>query len=339
MKKAAFIMMLLVFTVSCTAKVQNDYTRSPEPTTAQTEFQQIPGLSETGGTVLKKTAGEGNPVYASENRYSDEGVENDLIYTFSNGEVNPLENELVFLFNGTFNSNVKASSGYPYVICIPLKELVLSFGGDVKNEQGSTFTYTLNENSVTVVIGEYNVPSEFIVNGKSVSISDYQYENENIYVSLNFIIKYLGLEYGYLPGGNVPYSITYNPLIWVDYPGSSNKEDYARGQALEQLKKTLKNGLEKINENGLSSVIGTDYESWDEDFKSMAEALAEDIDNIHYFCMVGRYAIYTGCHKTILIDTDTDAVYYYISGHLYGNLSRYNGLGSSDFFTMFYISG
>jgi hypothetical protein len=264
----------------------------------------------------------GNPVYSAENRVSDDGMEDDMIYTFPDGTINPRSHHKpIFMINGSFHANARSHSYNDGAVS--MCAVILAFGGEV-SEDG--LTLSLGDTTITATPGLYGGASMY-VNGKEVPshlfFSDY--EGRQLFVSFDFFPSYFGLD-----SGEWLLKISNNPLVWFDYPGASYREAQARNETLAWLRQTLLDDLAHIEEVKLSGVLGDDYAYADESFANAIPTIRGDIDYIRFVGMAGRYALFSipGPMSILLVDMDTSRIFCHTSGVGYATIYEYGGNGS-----------
>ena len=317
-------MLIFFMLTSCSSKNaaegidHNGVSSSPKPTITVT--------TEKSDATSKGSSAE--PVYNSNSRLTDEGLQDDYVYHFINGDIlNPQVGEPLLLLNGSFSTKALGLIQWN-VVYVPLSDLVEAFGGTTNwDAEKSEIVYQMNDITIDVVWGTYGVAKKATLNGEKCE-APLNVDNEG-YVSIAFINKYMNLDAGYLSAPGV--SIAENPVIWVDTPGTYKLYDQASGENLNWLKTQLNQGLENYTKS--SSEHKTP-----EDAKRAAPEIAFDIEHTVYLGQAGRYAMYDGVKRVILVDTRTKDIYFYDAENAYGSISKVD-LNDPDLYSMKYLFG
>jgi len=268
------------------------------------------------------------PMYSSNSRQTNEGVQDDYIYHFANGEaLNPQIGEPLLLLNGFFSTKVTGLIQYG-VGYVPLSDLVKAFGGTAIWDAGkSEAVYQMDGLTIDVILGKYGVAEKSTLNDTNCDAP--LYVNGQGYVSIAFINKYINLDAGYLGAPGI--SIAENPVIWVDTPGTYKLYGQAGGETLNWLKAQLNQGLENFTTSASKNKTP-------EAAKGVAAEIAFDIEHTVYLGQAGRYALYDGVKRIILVDTTTKDIYFYEAENAYGSISKVD-LNDPDLYSMKYLFG
>lgn len=284
------------------------------------------------GASVFAVQSKADPTYQSNERISDEGLEEDYIYTFSDGKLNPKYGEPILMVSGKFYASTPIITKHNAYF-IPLRGVAEALGADINwNEAEKKITIEYNGITIELIQGRYGNYG-ISVNGDEINgYIEPDIINGHIYLPLQFFIQMFDLEAGYFPGSGMGIGgIAYNPVIWLDHPGTYANSATGLGDGLDWLKEQLNDGLKnfiKSNENG-------DYS---EDVARVASKIAKDIENTRYIGQAGRYAMYDGPNRIILVDFDTNKIYFYLDEHTYGYIIEPD-MNDPHLFLMKYVTG
>lgn len=274
-----------------------------------------------------------DPTYKSNDRVSDEGLEDDYIYTFSDGKLNPKYGEPILMVNGKFFAATPVITKNN-VFYAPLRGVVEALGADItRNEAEKIISIKYNDATIELIQGRYGNYG-ISVNGDEISgYLEPEIIDGSIYLPLQFFMRMFDLDAGYLLGSKmgIGIGIAYNPVIWLDRPGTYANSVKAQGEGLEWLKEQLNEGLKNF-------VINNESSDFSEDVAREAPKIAKDIENTKYVGQVGRYAMYDGPNRIILVDFDTNKIYFYCDEHTYGYIIEPD-MNDPGLFMMKYVTG
>lgn len=270
--------------------------------------------SEVASSGLKQT--QGNPTYTNKARYSDEGMESDRIYTFTDGEMNPEYGKPILMINGTFYANTPIIRKYNTLL-VPLRTVAEALGADVNwSEEDKAVTIQYDDLKIVIKKGRYEAYEVFT--GNTEDIQGYlepTIMDGRFYVSVLTIVDYFNLDIGYINGNEIfiGTDIATNPIVWLDSPVTQDLYEKAAVEEFQKLQIWLAECL-KYAETEFS---GTDYE---EQFKMVTPQFKKDAENMKYIGQAGRYALYKCSNRfsyVMLVDMYTHDIYVHKSGNGY----------------------
>ena len=241
--------------------------------------------------------------YTGEARITEDGMQDDFIYYFADGEINPAQYEPLLLVNGAFTAKGNLAYYGPSKM-IPLRVVIESFGGTTTlDETTRTVVFQLEDKTIEIDISDQKFPHYYCtINGGEESEWWCLLHEDSLYIALEFFAAELGLDIGYLPGQDIGLNITPNPVIWIEQSGTHDLIEQSRTDTLEYLKKSLTTALADRVANTTGEYIS--------DYGYIAPKIQADIDGTRYVTQVGRYAMYIGPY-TILVDMQTQDIYFY----------------------------
>ena len=157
-------------------------------------------------SVVKQEAAIGL-AYTSEARITEEGMQDDYIYTLVDCEINPAQYEPLLLVNGAFTTKGEFAY-YGFHKMIPLQVVIEAFGGSVTlDEITRTVFFQLEDKTMEVTVSDQKFPHYYTMNGEGKSKYWCLLYEDALYISLKFFEDELGLDVGYLPGEDIGLNI------------------------------------------------------------------------------------------------------------------------------------
>ena len=261
------------------------------------------------------------PAYTASGKTDQNGLTDNYIYKFDNGEKDAAPGDCLLMINGRFtNADVIIRNNRSFA---PIRAVAEAFGANVM-WNGETQTVSIASGSIVIsmTIGK---PSA-IVNVKTVKLEDPPViVNDCTYVPLRFISEYLNKAVGYVPASQQSSSdylaavsdkeaakgLAYNPVVWIDDPVKANMGAPA-ADTLDWLKAQMNQGLASLRSN-LDTVNNGYLKGTDPD-SPVIRQIESAINDAYYIGNVGRYAMYQGPYIT-LADRETGSVYFYTIAH------------------------
>jgi hypothetical protein len=283
-----------------------------------------------------------DPTYQAGPMTDTNGLTNNMIYFFANGEKDAAPGESLLMINGEFTDAKVIIRNNRSLASI--RVAAEAFGANVQWD-GSTQTIRIEDgkNEIVMKIGQ----TEVTVNGKTVSLDAAPIiDNGRTYVPLSFISDSLNKAVGYLPAGaqntykylnasvdkNAAKGLAYNPIVWIDDPAKMNNSK-STDETLVWLKSQMKQGL-----NSLKSNIDT-ADRGNLKGKSLNDPTFAQIDNAinntYYIGNVGRYELFQGPYVT-LVDPNADIIYFYTMTYLTGAIWKADMNNPDTFVPMYF---
>ncbi len=244
-----------------------------------------------------------NPEFSSVGvTQEDIGLTDDMLYTFSDGKIQISPEQSILMINGAFTAKAKGINK-PNSFYLPLRPIAEAFGLDVRwnakdrriilSNDGQKIELTLNDNVV-------------IVNGKLVKLNVAGIATPIIspdgitYAPWFFFKEYLSIEI--TDNSSIASGVTA-----LDKTGTADKTKTAAKDMLPYVKESLMKGLVTCKA--------------DKRYIEVISKIEEDIKNTALDGTLGRYAVFKGPY-TILVDTETNDIYFYLSAHALGAIIR-----------------
>ncbi|WMT41989.1 copper amine oxidase N-terminal domain-containing protein [Paenibacillus sp. D2_2] len=284
-----------------------------------------------------------DPTYQARAMTDNNGLTNNMAYSFANGEKDAVSGESLLMINGEFTDTKVIIRNKRSLV--PIRAAAEAFGADVR-WNGATQTIRIKDVNKEIImkIGL----TEATVNGKTVSLDVApMMDHGHTYVPLSFISASLNKAVGYLPAetqttdkylnaiadNNAAKGLAYNPIVWIDDPTKMNNSTSVN-ETLIWLKSQMKQGMDSLKDNidtaDRGNLKGTSLN--DPTFAQIDNA----INNTYYIGNVGRYEMFQGPYLT-LVDPKAKIIYFYTVAHSIGAIWKAD-MNSSDTFVPMYFA-
>lgn len=271
-----------------------------------------------------------SPEYKSTGELGDNGLTDNQIYSFTDGDILIKHHEQALLMmDGVFTSKVTAAIKDNHVF-VPLRYMADKFGAKVNwiaSEQKILISNGVDKIELKLNSAEASINKKII----TLEMPPVLFEGKT-FVPINFISEVFGKKAGYLPADYMPRgnALAYDPVVWIESNANTYSEDKAKGETLNMLKGKLLEGLvnyKELNKGG----------RFEKEVMNFSEQIKTDIENTKYIRQVGRYALYYGPY-TILVDTLTNEIYFYTPINAGATLYKPD-FNSASLFENNYIAG
>jgi len=274
-------------------------------------------------TILTGTANAQtvDPTYTAAGKTDQNGLTDNYIYQFADGEKDAAPGDCLLMINGQFtNADVIINNNRSFA---PIRAVAEAFGANVRwNGDTQTVSIASGNNVITMRIGQ----TKAVVNVESVPLdAPPVIVGGSTYVPLRFISESLNKTVGYLPASqrtsaeyldSIPDSgaakgLAYNPVVWIDDPIKTNNGNPS-GDTLAWLKTQMSQGLASLK-NNINTADKGNLKGTDPNAPAFTQ-IQNNIDNAYYIGNAGRYAMYQGPYITLL-DKETGGIYFYTMAH------------------------
>jgi predicted small lipoprotein YifL len=316
MKKLIAAILALALVISLAACAEKGENAAPEETSSMAE-------------IIEPETKQPTPEYSAQNRISETGLEEDLIYELPYGKINPAIYEPLLLINGEFNAKGKALVpggemliGQPYAY-VSVTLIAEAFGGQADYDDAYK-TLTANVNGHTLALTADSTAAVF--DGEDVTLARAPItDGKAIYVAADDdFARYFNVDINVLPDFEFP-GFACNPILAVDAAGTNVKTDEQSAGILEYVKEQLTAALGNIG-GGLKDALA-----------AAAPQIQADIDNMTVIGTVSRYVALRGPYYT-LVDVYTTDIYFYTSGVGYCGVWRAD-ITDPELFLGGYVAG
>ena len=243
-------------------------------------------LMPLAGSAFASSVG---PVYCQDYIITEEGLSEDLRYSFPSGSMDVAPGRTLLMVNGEF---------LPHLVeirenrsLVPLRYVTQAFGTAVEWD-GAARAATLTLGETVVVIHEGRQMAEVDKGGRRAEQDLYTIPliiDDRLYVPIRALVELFDKSIEYETG------LAPHPIVWIDDVLPGWEPD------IEGLQASCRMALDALKEN-IDTISGGIFGPWNLLYDMVYQEIAKAIDDMAVLRYVGRYAVVSGPHTMLVAE-------------------------------------